>query len=108
MTAFKDDTHINVDWARGSYQRIRISAGPHRGEYVDKLILEAKLGRPLAPGMTVEHSNGDTFDFGVCGSNLIEVPHSENVKLMWKRRKAKRDQTAAARARSIAAGEADA
>ena len=100
MPPLKNGTHINVDFARanGNYQRIRISAGKHRGEYVDKLILEAKLGRPLAPGMTVEHMNGDTFDFGVCGSNLIEVPHAENVKLMWKRRRQKREQIAAARA----------
>lgn len=90
MASFRDGTHINVDWARqnGRYQRIRVSAGPHRGEYVDKLILEAKLGRPLAPGMTVEHVNGNTFDFGVCGSNLIEVTMPENQRLRMIRRRA--------------------
>lgn len=88
MGTFRDGTHINADFAKsaGRYQRIRISAGPHRGEYVDKLILEAKLGRPLAPGMTVEHVNGNTFDFGVCGSNLIEVTMPENIKRKFDRR----------------------
>jgi hypothetical protein len=89
MPTFRAGTHINTDFARaaGRYKRIRISAGKHRGEYVDKLILEAKLGRPLAPGMTVEHQNGDTFDFGVCGSNLIEVTKPENSKRRAQRRR---------------------
>lgn len=88
MAAFKSGTHINCDDAKagGKYKRIRVSAGPHRGKYVDTLILEAKLGRPLAPGMTVEHVNGNTFDFGTCGSNLIEVSNVENQRLKWERR----------------------
>ncbi len=93
MPTFRGGTHINQDFARGPYRRIRISAGPHRGEYVDKLILEAKLGRPLGPGMTVEHKDGDTFNFGVCGSNLIEVTASDNVKLMHQRRSKRTGRT---------------
>jgi len=93
MSSFKGGTHINCDWSRGSYQRIRISAGPHRGCYVDTLILEAKLGRPLAPGMTVEHIDGNTFNFGIAGSNLKEVTASENVKLMHERRSKRTGRT---------------
>lgn len=89
MSGFKDGTHVNCDEAiaNGKYKRIRVSAGPHRGQYVDKLILEAKLGRSLGVGMTVEHVDGNTFNFGECGSNLIEVTGPENVKLMWARRR---------------------
>jgi hypothetical protein len=89
LPTFRGGTHINTDFARqqGKYKRIRISAGPHRGQYVDTLILEAKLGRPLGPGMTVEHSDGNTFNFGVAGSNLLEVPGGKNTELMWARRR---------------------
>jgi hypothetical protein len=89
MATFRGGTHVNADFAKqqGKYKRIRISAGPHRGKYVDQLILEAKLGRPLGPGMTVEHSDGNTFNFGVAGSNLLEVPRGENTALMWTRRR---------------------
>jgi hypothetical protein len=84
MPAFKDGTHVNADYARGNYQRLRISAGPCRGMYVDELVLTAKLGRPLLPGMTVEHSNGDSLD--PRPDNLIEVTQSQNTKLMHIRR----------------------
>jgi hypothetical protein len=86
MPAFKDGTHINADYARGNYRRLRISAGPHRGRYVDELVLEAKLGRPIREGYTVEHSNGDSLDCSP--ANLLEVTGSENTKLMHSRRKA--------------------
>lgn len=95
MPEFKGGVHINQDFARanGNYKRLRVSAGPHRGQYVDTLILEAKLGRKLGEGMTVEHCDGNTFNFGECGSNLIEVPHGENVKLMWQRRRKRTGRT---------------
>jgi hypothetical protein len=88
MAAFKNGVHINQGFIKGKhYKRLRVSAGPHRGQYVDTLILEAKLGRKLGPGMTVEHTDGNTFNFGVAGSNLIEVTNEENVRLMHKRRR---------------------
>jgi hypothetical protein len=87
MPTFTNGTHINTDYARGKvpYKRLRILAGPQRGVYVDVLILEAKLGRKLLPGMTVEHCDGDSLN--VDPSNLIEVTGSDNVKLMHARRK---------------------
>jgi hypothetical protein len=88
MGKFKNGTHVNSGFIKGKhYKRIRVSAGPHRGKYVDTLILEAKLGRKLGPNMTVEHIDGDTFNFGECGSNLIEVTNEENVRRMWRRKR---------------------
>src|SRR5215475_7127086 len=72
------------------YRRLRISAGPQRMIYVDVAVLEAKLGRKLKPGMTVEHKNGDSLDLigdgTVAGDNLIEVTQADNVRLMFARR----------------------
>lgn len=86
MGTFENGTHVNADLAYiRPYRRLRISAGPLRGVYVDVLILEAKLGRKLLPGMTVEHMNGDSLD--VRAENLIEVTGHENTRLMHQRRK---------------------
>lgn len=87
MPPFKNGTHVNTHpTGNGHYRRLRIGAGPQRYQYVDVLILEAKLGRPLMPGMTVEHMDGNSLN--VHPSNLIEVTQSENTKLMYKRRRA--------------------
>ena len=83
MPPFKDGTYINrVNGHK--CERIRISAGPQRGKYVDVLVLEAKLGRPLEHGMTVEHSNGNTLDCDP--DNLEEVTLSDNQYLKYTRR----------------------
>lgn len=94
MTAFKNGVSVNHHpTGKGKYKRLRISAGPQRRMYVDVAVLEAKLGRKLLPGMTVEHINGNSLDLigdgEKAGDNLIEVTQSENTKLMWKRRGAK-------------------
>lgn len=87
MPKLKDGTYKNSGYhGQKKYSRIRVSAGPHRDEYVDTLILEAKLGRKLLPGMTVEHIDGNPLNFGDCGNNLKEVTRAENTILMNARR----------------------
>lgn len=71
MPAFRDGTHVNQDYARGPYCRLRISAGPLRGVYVDQLVLEA-----------------DGNSLNCRPENLLEVTGPQNTKLMWQRRKA--------------------
>jgi hypothetical protein len=90
MSAFKNGVAVNSHpCGEGEYRRLRISAGPQRQMYVDIAVLEAKLGRKLLPGMTVEHINGDSLDLigdgSIPGDNLMEVTQSENSKLMWQR-----------------------
>lgn len=90
MCGFKNGVSVNHHpCGKGRYERLRITAGPQRNLYVDIMVLEAKLGRKIIPGMTVEHINGDSLDLigdGVLpGDNLTEVTQSENTKLMWKR-----------------------
>jgi hypothetical protein len=41
---------------------LQISAGPLRGVYVHRLVLEAKLGRKLEPFEEAHHINGDRLD----------------------------------------------
>ena len=53
-------THVHRH--NGGREYIRISSGPQRGKYLARLILEAKLGRPLSPGNQAHHINGDTLD----------------------------------------------
>ena len=80
MPSFRNGVSVNKCGNNGKYERLRIKAGPQRDRYVDELILEAKLGRPLGPGMTVDHQDGNSLN--VHPSNLIEVTHVENIKLM--------------------------
>lgn len=72
---------VSVNRMRGDkYVRLRIKAGPFRDCYVDTLILEAKLGRKLLPGYTVEHIDGNPLN--VAPENLIEVTRAENTMRM--------------------------
>lgn len=89
LNAFKNGTRVN--WCqmrknkKKTYPRIRISAGPQRGQYVDRIILKAKLGREILPGMEVEHLDGNSLNIDPC--NLTEVTRPENNYSMWQRRK---------------------
>lgn len=67
---FRYGTHVNGDRRNGFY--IRISAGPLRGKYVHRLVLEAKLGRPLRDDEQAHHINGNTLDNSP--ENLQAVP----------------------------------
>src|SRR5271166_2662529 len=72
---------VTVNKVRGSkYVRLRVTAGPFRDCYVDTLILEAKLGRKLRDGYTVEHIDGNTLN--VDPKNLAEVSRAKNTILM--------------------------
>lgn len=64
---------------------IRITCGPQRDCYVHTLIAEAKIGRKLEPGETVEHRNGNGLDNDP--PNIIVVTRAENSALMHERRK---------------------
>lgn len=41
---------------------IRISAGPQRGMYVHRLVMEAKLGRRIRKSETVDHIDGNSLN----------------------------------------------
>jgi hypothetical protein len=76
--------NVPVNKVRGTkYMRLRIKAGPLRDQYVDTLILEAKLGRKLLPGMTVEHIDGNPLN--VADWNLQEVTRAQNTLMMLAR-----------------------
>lgn len=57
--------------------RLLVGAGPLRDCYVDTLVLEAKLGRKLLPGMTVGYVDGNSLN--VAPHNLLEVSKRENA-----------------------------
>lgn len=83
---------VNVCGSNGNYKRLRIKAGPQRDRYVDELILCAKLGRSLGPGMTVEHQDGNSLN--VEPDTLIEVTLVMNNTLKTLRRHRAKDATA--------------
>ena len=56
MPSFKYGTRVNHD----GY--LQVSAGPLRGQYVHRLVLEAKLGRPLADDEEAHHINANRLD----------------------------------------------
>ena len=69
----------NPHWKGGTYVNpdgyLRISAGLLRGVYVHLLVLEGKLGRPLAEDEEGPHINGDTLD---CRPENLEVKKLEH------------------------------
>ena len=76
---WKGGTHTNGD----GY--LRITAGPLRGVYVHRLVLEAKLGRPLAPDENAHHIDGDRLNDHP--DNLEAVHESEHGSITWRQRK---------------------
>lgn len=90
MGKFNGGVSVNTCGNNGKYQRLRIKAGPQRDRYVDEIILEAKLGRPLGDGMTVEHQDGNSLN--VEPANLLEVTQSMNVVMMALRRRRAREE----------------
>jgi hypothetical protein len=80
----KLSTGVSVNKVRGTNSvRLRIKAGPFRDQYVDTLILEAKLGRKLRPGYTVEHLDGNPLN--IDPANLEEVTRAQNTTMMHAR-----------------------
>lgn len=84
MPKFSNGTYVNKT-GNGKAPYLRISAGPHRDRYVHEMVMEAKLGRELLPGETVEHDNADGLD---CDwRNLRVVTQGENVTMANERRR---------------------
>jgi hypothetical protein len=75
--------HENGKWKGGvtvnANGYLQIMAGPLRGQYVHRIVLEAKLGRPLREDEEAHHINGDTLD---CRQeNLEAVPLQDHRPL---------------------------
>ena len=79
-------------WKGGTYVSsdgyLRISAGPLRNVYVHCLVLEAKLGRPLAEDEEAHHVNRDKLD---CSPENLEAKKLEHHRAFlygkpWMRR----------------------
>ena len=83
MPPLKRGTYVNK-CNDGSRRYIRVSAGPQRDKYVHDLIMEAKLGRPLAKHETVEHRDGNGLNNDPANLELMTRP--ENTRAMLKRR----------------------
>jgi hypothetical protein len=65
MAKFLYGTHINSIKAKGGKRKsryIRFSAGPLRGKYVHRVIVEARIGRELTEWETVDHKDGNTLN----------------------------------------------
>lgn len=66
--------HHNGRWKGGTRVNsdgyLQITAGPLAGIYVHRLVLEAKLGRPLGENEETHHLNGDRLD---CRPENLEV-----------------------------------
>lgn len=58
---------------------LRISAGPQRGMYLHRLVLEAKLGRMILPGHTAHHVDWNKQN-NLPGP-LVELTRSDHAKL---------------------------
>lgn len=70
---------------------IRVCAGPQRDKYVHELVMEAKLGRELSPGETVEHEDGDTLNND--WRNLTVLTKPQNSAAMWERRNGEKERS---------------
>jgi len=82
----------NPGWKGGTYVNadgyLRISAGPLRNIYVHLLVLEAKLGRPLAEDEEGHHIDGDKLN---CRPENLEAKKLEHHRAFlygrpWARR----------------------
>ena len=68
---------------------LQISAGPLRGQYVHRLVLEAKLGRKLADDEEAHHLNADRLD---CRPENLEAKPADghrpflNGRPQWRRK----------------------
>lgn len=75
---------------------LRISAGPLRGQYVHRLIMEAKLGRPLTEEETVDHEDGNTLNDAP--SNLVgPISWEEHGRITQRRQRERRIAAQAAK-----------
>ena len=64
---WKGGVGVNVD----GY--IRITCGPLKGKYLHRLLMEAKLGRPLEADEEVHHLNGDKLDCRLENLEVVKV-----------------------------------
>lgn len=75
MPPFKAGTAVNfVRRRKGTKKRpcLRITAGPLRGMYVNRLVMAAKLGRPLEPDEEVDHIDQDSLNDWYDNLQLME------------------------------------
>jgi hypothetical protein len=99
-----DGTSINTIERCGLEVRyLRIKSGPQRDVYIHRLVMEAKLGRPLSESEEVDHIDGDTLNNHP--SNLQLLTASEHARET--RRRATEKRAAKRRAREIAAADAE-
>ncbi len=75
--------HTNGKWKGGitinGNGYLQIMAGPLRGQYVHRIVLEGKLGRPLREDEEAHHCNHDTLDCRP--DNLMAIPREKHRPL---------------------------
>lgn len=76
--------------AKSKKPYLRVSAGPLRGEYVHRLVMEGMLGRRLAPEEQVEHEDGDGLN--ARWTNLRLTTDAEHPALTTARLKRERKE----------------
>lgn len=94
MPRFKLGTHINKIRKRKNrtlQKYIRIGAGPQRGEYVHRMIVAARIGRPLTDEEEIDHKDGNTLNNDP--SNLSDpMSAGEHTQIENERRRRKREE----------------
>ena len=103
MPPFKHGMHTNTTQKERHHKPLkylRISAGPLRGQYVHRLVMEAKLGRPLTADETVDHEDGNSLNDNP--SNLRgPITWAEHGRITMEReRRKKEDRRSRKRARA--------
>jgi hypothetical protein len=76
MPPYKVGTSLNTIKRRADGRKVRyiqIRSGPQRGKYVHRLLMEAKLGRPLLEEEEVDHIDGDTLNNSLDNLQVLHV-----------------------------------
>lgn len=65
----------------------RFSSGPHRGQYVHRVLKERQVGRKLKPEEEVDHKNGKREDFNTKNTQVMSKPKHARKTNITRRKK---------------------